>query len=66
MLTWPMIAFGWVVNIYQRGAASMKRLAAILDAEPDIVDGPDTAVSALNGRIEFRVPSGIRCGRERK
>jgi ATP-binding cassette subfamily B protein len=54
MLTWPMIAFGWVVNIYQRGAASMKRLAAILDAEPDIVDGPDASVSALNGRIEFR------------
>jgi ATP-binding cassette, subfamily B, multidrug efflux pump len=54
MLTWPMIAFGWVVNIYQRGSASMKRLAAILDAEPDIVDGPDVAVPALRGRIEFR------------
>ncbi len=54
MLTWPMIAFGWVVNIYQRGAASMKRLAAILDAGPEIVDGPDATVSALNGRIEFR------------
>ncbi len=33
-LTWPMIAIGWVVNIHQRGAASMKRLAAIFDAEP--------------------------------
>jgi ATP-binding cassette, subfamily B, multidrug efflux pump len=54
MLTWPMIAFGWVVNIYQRGAASMKRLAAILDAEPEIVDGPDAPVSTLAGRIEFR------------
>ena len=54
MLTWPMIAFGWVVNIYQRGAASMKRLAAILDSESDIVDGPDWSVSALKGRIEFR------------
>jgi len=54
MLTWPMIAFGWVVNIYQRGAASMKRLAAILDSESDIVDGPDRSVSALKGRIEFR------------
>jgi len=54
MLTWPMIAFGWVVNIYQRGAASMKRLAAILDSEVEIVDGPDATVSALKGRIEFR------------
>jgi len=54
MLTWPMIAFGWVVNIYQRGSASMKRLAAILDAEPEIVDGPEAPVSALKGRIEFR------------
>jgi ATP-binding cassette subfamily B protein len=54
MLTWPMIAFGWVVNIYQRGAASMKRLAAILDSASDIVDGPDWSVSALKGRIEFR------------
>jgi ATP-binding cassette subfamily B protein len=54
MLTWPMIAFGWVVNIYQRGAASMKRLAAILDSEAEIVDGPDATVSALKGRIEFR------------
>ena len=54
MLTWPMIAFGWVVNIYQRGAASMKRLAAILDSEPEIVDGRDAPAEALSGRIEFR------------
>ena len=33
-LTWPMIALGWVVNIHQRGAASMKRLAAVFDAAP--------------------------------
>ncbi len=33
-LTWPMIALGWVVNIHQRGAASMKRLVAIYDARP--------------------------------
>jgi ATP-binding cassette subfamily B protein len=54
MLTWPMIAFGWVVNIYQRGAASMKRLTAILDAEPEIVDGPDRSAFEPKGRIEFR------------
>lgn len=33
-LTWPMIALGWVVNIHQRGAASMKRLATVFDARP--------------------------------
>jgi ATP-binding cassette subfamily B protein len=54
MLTWPMIAFGWVVNIYQRGAASMKRLAVILDSESPIVDGPDRTAGELKGRIEFR------------
>ncbi len=54
MLTWPMIAFGWVVNIYQRGAASMKRLAVIFDSEPEIVDGPDPSARELRGRIEFR------------
>src|SRR3954463_2317735 len=37
MLTWPMIALGWVVNLFQRGDASMGRLAEILDVEPAIV-----------------------------
>jgi ATP-binding cassette, subfamily B, multidrug efflux pump len=37
-LTWPLIALGWVVNLFQRGAASMARLADILDARPAIVD----------------------------
>jgi ATP-binding cassette, subfamily B, multidrug efflux pump len=38
MLAWPMIAIGWVANLFQRGAASMKRMADILDAEPSIVN----------------------------
>ncbi|HSF17985.1 MAG TPA: ABC transporter ATP-binding protein [Vicinamibacteria bacterium] len=54
MLTWPMIAFGWVVNIYQRGAASMKRIVAVLDTAPDIVDGPEDVAGPLRGRIELR------------
>src|SRR3954462_12611400 len=37
MLTWPMIALGWVVNLFQRGEASMGRLAEILNVEPSIV-----------------------------
>jgi len=65
MLTWPMIAFGWVVNIYQRGAASMKRLAAILDSESEIVDGPDASVRELGGRIEFRGVSFRYAGADR-
>ena len=38
MLIWPMIAFGWVINILQQGAASMARLARIMDTEPEITD----------------------------
>ncbi len=58
MLTWPMIAFGWVVNIYQRGAASMKRLTTILDEEPELVtemmNASDDADLDVKGRVEFR------------
>ncbi len=36
MLTWPAIAIGWVINLIERGAASMKRISEILDEEPDI------------------------------
>lgn len=38
MLIWPMIAFGWFVNIYSQGTASLKRFQEILDTKPDIVD----------------------------
>jgi ATP-binding cassette, subfamily B, multidrug efflux pump len=36
MLAWPMIAVGWVANLFQRGAASMQRISTILDIEPEI------------------------------
>ncbi len=56
LLIWPMVAFGWVTNILQQGAASMSRLAKIMDAVPDIVDGPqtDSSVTSIGGEIEFR------------
>jgi len=56
MLIWPMIAFGWVINILQQGAASMNRLGKILDTVPEIRDTADTMpdVSILRGEIEFR------------
>src|SRR6202453_92432 len=53
-LTWPMIAVGWVVNLFQRGTASIVRIDELLKQKPDIADDP-TAVSApITGDIEFR------------
>src|SRR5580698_4985049 len=40
-LTWPIIALGWVINIFQRGTASMLRINEILVEKPEIVDEPD-------------------------
>jgi ATP-binding cassette, subfamily B, multidrug efflux pump len=56
MLIWPMIAFGWVANLLQQGAASMKRLAAIMDIEPEIKDTEKTdySINNIKGNIEFR------------
>jgi ATP-binding cassette subfamily B protein len=56
MLIWPMIAFGWVINILQQGAASMARLMKIVDTQPDIRDTgrTDHAITAINGTVEFR------------
>ena len=57
MLSWPMIAFGWVTNILQRGMASWKRMLEVLDAVPDIDDRHVTEAGravSLTGSIEFR------------
>jgi ATP-binding cassette, subfamily B, multidrug efflux pump len=57
MLAWPMIAFGWVTNILQRGLASWGRLLDILHAEPAISDTGVTAAgraAAMDGGIEIR------------
>ena len=57
MLSWPMIAFGWVTNMLQRGMASWKRMLDVLDATPDISDAHVTAAgaaAAITGAIEFR------------
>ena len=55
-LTWPMIAFGWVVNIFQRGAASMGRLNKIFDTPPDIKDdeATDHSIRNIDGSISFK------------
>jgi ATP-binding cassette, subfamily B, multidrug efflux pump len=56
LLIWPMIAFGWVTNLMQQGAASMGRLAKIFDTEPDITDSAitDRSITEIRGDIEFR------------
>jgi ATP-binding cassette subfamily B protein len=56
MLIWPMIAFGWVINILQQGAASMARLSRIMDIVPEIRDTEttDRNITHLQGSIEFR------------
>ncbi|HVI72110.1 MAG TPA: ABC transporter ATP-binding protein, partial [Pyrinomonadaceae bacterium] len=54
-LIWPLIALGYVVNLYQRGTASLKRLNAILRIEPAIADVPNVVEQPpIKGKIEFR------------
>jgi ATP-binding cassette subfamily B multidrug efflux pump len=57
MLTWPLIALGWVINLFQRGAASFGRLAEVLDAVPAVASAPTvrSLPPAGAGRsVEFR------------
>jgi ATP-binding cassette subfamily B protein len=56
MLTWPMMALGWVFELFQRGAASMGRVNQIMEEKPEILDAgypmPDNG--KIHGEIEFR------------
>ena len=57
MLIWPMIAFGWVVNIFQRGAASMARFCKVLDTVPEIRNEELRITNyelRFDGMIEFK------------
>jgi ATP-binding cassette subfamily B protein len=54
-LIWPLIALGYVVNLYQRGTASLKRMNAIFAMQPLIHDVPGIQPQpAISGQIEFR------------
>ncbi len=53
-LTWPVIALGWVINIFQRGTASLIRINEILLEQPEIQDGADARERQVEGEIEFR------------
>ena len=55
-LTWPIIALGWVINIFQRGTASLRRIENILVEKPEVTDADVRASGAptkLHGEIEF-------------
>ncbi|MDQ3020493.1 MAG: ABC transporter ATP-binding protein/permease [Bacteroidota bacterium] len=57
-LTWPMIAFGWIINLIQRAAPSMQRLMNIINTKADISDYENTDKSItennIEGEIEFK------------
>jgi ATP-binding cassette subfamily B protein len=53
-LTWPIIALGWVINIFQRGTASLIRINEIMHEEPEIKDSPEAQDREIAGEIEFR------------
>jgi ATP-binding cassette subfamily B protein len=57
-LTWPMIAFGWVVNLFQQGSASMIRINEVMHHNPTIADtvkpGETQPELHLHGKVEFR------------
>ena len=54
ILVWPMIAIGWVVNLYQRGKASLDRLVKILSIEPEITNPEESYSGNVKGEICFR------------
>ncbi|MGH7476026.1 MAG: ABC transporter ATP-binding protein [Longimicrobiales bacterium] len=66
MLTWPMIALGWVINLFQRGSASMARLNRIFDSQPELrpVTQP-VRLDTIRGEVEFREVSFRYPGTER-
>ena len=57
-LTWPVIALGWVINIFQRGTASLARIHQLMSETPEITDSPEVQTARVNqelrGDIEFR------------
>ena len=57
MLSWPMIAFGFVTNLFQRGLAAWKRMLEVMDAAPAVTEQPDhrgEPSHPICGQLEFR------------
>src|SRR5271157_607182 len=53
-LMWPIIALGYVINLFQRGTASLGRLNEIMQEQPEIKDEPGARDREIEGEIEFR------------
>jgi len=55
ILAWPVIAIGWMTNLFQRGLASLKRINTLIDSAPDVTS-PDHPVilACLSGHITFK------------
>jgi len=66
MLIWPMFAIGWIVDMYQRGTASLKRLNEIWASEPEITDNEHTdySIREIKGKIEIKNLSYRYVGRK--
>jgi len=59
-LTWPIIALGWVINIFQRGTASMGRINEILVEKPEIEDSQEVLAKSGTGEAPVPTRSEIR------
>src|SRR5947209_17245659 len=53
-LTWPVIALGYVINLFQRGTASLIRINEIMQEQPEIKDAAGAQDREITGEIEFR------------
>jgi ATP-binding cassette, subfamily B, multidrug efflux pump len=58
-LIWPMIAIGWVVNLFQRGTASVLRIDELLKQQPSIADGPDIVAAGSPVISSDRIMRGV-------
>jgi ATP-binding cassette, subfamily B, multidrug efflux pump len=66
MMIWPLIALGWVINLYQRGAASLGRILAVLDTPPALAEPTrPRKLESPSGAIEFRDVTFAYPGTER-
>ncbi|WP_243296526.1 ABC transporter transmembrane domain-containing protein [Bacillus litorisediminis] len=57
LLIWPMLAFGWLFNIVERGRASYQRVSRLLEEVPEIVDLPGSIDETPSGEIEMNIES---------
>lgn len=56
LIIWPVIAIGWIVDLYQRGTASLNRIQDIMNQKPEIIDEPcvDNSITSLKGNIKLK------------